>query len=252
MKLLLAAFIVILTTSCSTAPKSTDASATSGTTDASGTASKDAAASPAGSPNPAYAGAYGGGTSNLGTATPTPAEAVASSTPAATATPVTDQPLKADETPDDSVPDFKDITFNPVGFHYLRPRIVEVTSIETYRALSVHARNKTQIEAAVRAGIEKALARNKVSVVSRNNNKLYFEIKDCKNMPDSAECVQIDAVFRSPKFELEVGGYSHNGYSADGSSVSRVAGDITRAYAGAINAVLERLDKQLEIVGLNH
>lgn len=247
MRLLLAAFVVSLATSCASTPKSAD----SGAATASATPSKDVASSSAAAANPAYSGAYAGGSTGLVTATPVPSTPPAAATPAPSASPEADRPLRADETPDDSVPDFKDAAFNSVGFQHLRPRIVEINTVETFRALSVHARNKPAIEAAVRVGIEKFLARNKISVVSRSTNKLYFEVKDCKNMPDSAECVQIDCVFRSPKFELEVGGYSHNGYSADGSSVSRIAGDISRAYIGAINAVMERLDKQLEIVGLS-
>lgn len=152
-----------------------------------------------------------------------------------------------DRTPDDVVPNFEGLKFNAYPLHGIRPRIVEI-SVETIRLMSERAGNRPQIELAVRGAIEAALKRSNITVVSRSQNKLNFTVKDCRNVPDTAECVAIDAVFRSPKFELEVGGYSHNGVTNGEGQRSHVAGDLTRAYYGAINAVMERLNKQLEIV----
>lgn len=150
-----------------------------------------------------------------------------------TATPYVAQPGD-DRTPDDVVPDFTGAKFNSYPMHNIRPRIVEI-SIETTRIAGERAANRPQIENAVRGAIETALKRSNITVVSRSQNKINFTIKDCRNLPDNGECIALDAVFRSPKFELEVGGYSQ--------------GDPNRAYFGAINAVMERLNKQLEIVG---
>jgi predicted PurR-regulated permease PerM len=172
--------------------------------------------------------------------TPTSSSSVSESASASpTATPYVAQP--GDElTPDDALPNFKGLTFNAYPMRHIRPRIVEIT-VETTRSTSAHAGNRVQIEQAVRSALETALKRSNITVVSRSQNKINFTIKDCRNLPDATGCIALDAVFRSPKFELEVGGYSHNdGQHSD---------DLTRAYYGAINAVMERLNKQLEIVG---
>jgi hypothetical protein len=152
---------------------------------------------------------------------------------------------------EDGVPDFKNANFGVYPFQEIRPRVVEIT-VETSRTLSEEAKNREDILTSVRAGIIIALQRSNIRVAAQATNKMNFEIKDCRDAGDSAECVHIDVVLRTPRFELEVGGYSHNGYTSLGSASDPTSrGDLTRAYLGALNAVLERLNKQLEIVGMH-
>jgi hypothetical protein len=155
------------------------------------------------------------------------------------------------ETAEDIVPVFTGVVFNAFPLKGIRPRIVEI-SVETTRNNSYRATNKAHIQNAVREAFEAALKRSNITVVSRASNKINFEIKDCRNVPETAECVHIDAVYRSPRFELEVGGYSHNATvttGTDNRDSARLIGDLSKAYTGAINAVLERLDRQMNIVG---
>lgn len=153
-----------------------------------------------------------------------------------------------DRTPDDIVPDFTGMKFNGYPMKQIRPRIVEI-GIETTRMRSERAANLPQIELVLRNALESALKSSKVTVVARAQNKIQFTVKDCRDAPDMTECVAIDAVLRTPKFELEVGGYSHSGTIESERTSEQQVSDLSRAYFGAINAVMERLNKQLEIVG---
>lgn len=146
----------------------------------------------------------------------------------------------AGDTGEDSVPDLSQFTFRPYPLQGIRPRIVQI-QVTTTKDSSYRASNRATIENAVRVALERALKTSNITVVSRATNKIDFEIKDCRNVANPSECIHIDAVFRSPRFELEVGGYSQLGSDSP-------AGDLSKAYAGAINAVIERLDKQLVLV----
>lgn len=144
----------------------------------------------------------------------------------------------------EQVPDYKPMTYQEFPFKDLKPRALEIR-VENLRAINKTANNSLQVEQAVAEAFVNAFEKCGVSVVSRSQNKLTITLEDCKDAPEGAACVQMNAKFRSPRVAIEVGGFARNGYTREGRAWQSF-GDISEAYRTSTGLIMEGLNQQFE------
>ena len=73
-------------------------------------------------------------------------------------------------------------------------------------------------------------------------------IEDCKSDDQGGECVNISLALKTPKYQVEVGGFSQNGLRREGGGSIPGMGDLSQAYQTALEMVMKSLPDQVQKV----
>ena len=147
----------------------------------------------------------------------------------------------------EQVPVIQAAVLPPLRIESLKPQNVSLT-VSCTRAINQHACNSEQIEALLKSVMMDSLDRGGIKVLPHSKNEMLLTVEDCTNVDPNDECVSLMLTLKTPRYEVESGGRSQNGYRRDNGSSVGGFGDVTKAYQEDLQMAIMGLPQQVKKV----